>query len=189
MKQAKVLSRAEISRIVAVIEAGNHPDRNKTAFHCTQLAGMRVKEVAALKVGNVYDDDGYVRSQLNLSASQTKGTKSRTVMLNKRLRKALSSYYTQLPSHDPDFPLIYSQKSFGHFSANALCQVFSRIYAAAGIRGASSHSGRRTFITTLASKGVNARVLMALAGHKHLSTTQRYIDVNDDMLKQAAELI
>jgi integrase/recombinase XerD len=29
---------------------------------------------------------------------------------------------------------------------------------------------------------------MTLAGHKHLSTTQRYIDVNDEMLRQAVEL-
>ena len=189
MKKAKVLSRAEISRVVAVIEAGNHPDRNRVAFHCTQLAGMRVKEVAALKVGDVYDDRGSVRNQLNLNANQTKGTKARTVMLNKRLRKVLSSYYTHLPSHDSDFALIYSQKSLGHFSPNALCQVFSRIYAAAGVSGASSHSGRRTFITSLASKGVSARVLMELAGHRHLSTTQRYIDVNDQMLTEAVELV
>jgi integrase/recombinase XerD len=30
---------------------------------------------------------------------------------------------------------------------------------------------------------------MTLAGHKHLSTTQRYIDVNDQMLRKAVELV
>lgn len=30
---------------------------------------------------------------------------------------------------------------------------------------------------------------MTLAGHKHLSTTQRYIDVNDEMLKAAVEVV
>ena len=62
-------------------------------------------------------------------------------------------------------------------------------YERAGIVGASSHSGRRTFITTLANKGVGVRVLMALAGHRHMSTTQRYIDLNDKMLKVAVNLI
>lgn len=28
---------------------------------------------------------------------------------------------------------------------------------------------------------------MTLAGHKHLGTTQRYIDVNDEMLRKAVE--
>ena len=31
-------------------------------------------------------------------------------------------------------------------------------------------------------------VLQELAGHKHLGTTQRYIDVNDDMLRKAVEV-
>ena len=35
---------------------------------------------------------------------------------------------------------------------------------------------------------MQARVLQELAGHKHLGTTQRYIDVNDDMLRKAVEV-
>ena len=58
----------------------------------------------------------------------------------------------------------------------------------ARISGGSSHSGRRSFITKLTHNGVSVKVIMTLAGHKHLSTTQRYIDVNDEMLRQAVEL-
>jgi integrase/recombinase XerD len=94
-------------------------------------------------------------------------------VLSSRLRKLLTEYYQQLPKTDPQFPLIHSQKSYGAFSPNSLCQLFGRMYETAGVRGATSHSGRRTFITKLASKGVSAKVLMTLAGHKHLRTTQR----------------
>ena len=41
----------------------------------------------------------------------------------------------------------------------------------------------------LAKKGVGVKVLMELAGHKHLSIIQRYIEVNDQMLKEAVELL
>ncbi|NPT61435.1 tyrosine-type recombinase/integrase [Paraburkholderia sp. 5N] len=58
-----------------------------------------------------------------------------------------------------------------------------------GIDGASSHSGRRSLITNLASKGVGVRVLMSLAGHSNISTTQAYIDVNDEMQRAAIELV
>ncbi|MBR03239.1 MAG: hypothetical protein CL394_07940 [Acidiferrobacteraceae bacterium] len=44
---------------------------------------------------------------------------------------------------------------------------------------ASSHSGRRQFITTLAEKQVNVRVIQALARHRYLNTTMRYIDINE----------
>jgi len=59
----------------------------------------------------------------------------------------------------------------------------------AGIDGASSHSGRRQFVTELADKGLNARLVQVLARHKHLSTTQRYIDVNENALRNAVELL
>jgi integrase/recombinase XerD len=62
-------------------------------------------------------------------------------------------------------------------------------YVLAGIDDGSSHSGRRTFLTKLSIKGVSARVLQELAGHRNLATTQRYIDVNDEMKRNAIELI
>jgi integrase/recombinase XerD len=70
-----------------------------------------------------------------------------------------------------------------------MCQLLGAIYRQCRIMGASSHSGRRTFITTLASKSVSVRVLALLAGHSSISTTQRYIDVNDDQLRNAVELV
>jgi integrase len=75
------------------------------------------------------------------------------------------------------------------FSANTLCQHFSQLYARAGVEGASSHSGRRFFISALADKGVAMHILMALAGHKNLSTTQRYISLNPNLMRAAVELI
>lgn len=87
-----------------------------------------------------------------------------------------------------DQPLFCTQLGTA-FSANSLCQLFLKLYADCGIKGASSHSGRRTFITKLANTGVNVRLLAALAGHRHISTTQRYIDVNDAQLARAVELI
>ena len=67
--------------------------------------------------------------------------------------------------------------------------LFNRIYKMAGIDGASSHSGRRQFVTQLADRGINARLVQVLARHKHLSTTQRYIDVTENALRNAVELL
>ena len=48
---------------------------------------------------------------------------------------------------------------------------------------------RELGITSLANKGVSVRVLMALASHKNLSTTQRYIELNPSMMRSAVELM
>jgi integrase/recombinase XerD len=76
-----------------------------------------------------------------------------------------------------------------HFSPNTLAQHFYWLYRKAGVSNASSHSGRKTFLTSLASQGVSVFVLASLAGHKSISTTQRYITVNDDVKRRAVELV
>jgi integrase/recombinase XerD len=69
--------------------------------------------------------------------------------------------------------LLVTQKRTA-FSPNTLCQLMNRLYRVAGLDGATSHSGRRWFITKLANSGVGTKVIMTLAGHKHMTTTQRY---------------
>mgnify|MGYP003352471494 FL=1 len=63
------------------------------------------------------------------------------------------------------------------------------IYLRAGMEGATSHSGRRSMLTTLAQRGVGVRVLAELAGHRDIRVTQRYLDGNDAMLRSAADLV
>lgn len=88
----------------------------------------------------------------------------------------------------PEASLLQSQKG-KPFSANTLCRLFGRLYEQACINGASSHSGRRWFITRLAHSRVSLKVIMQLVGHKNLSTTQHYIEVTDDMMRRAVELL
>ena len=69
-----------------------------------------------------------------------------------------------------------------------MAQHFHDLFKRVGIAGASSHSMRRSFITNLATKGIGVRVLVSLAGHRSIAVTQKYIDVNDDMMRNAVEL-
>lgn len=187
MKQAKTLTAQELRQALGQAALSRHAQRNKAMLLLTHLAGMRVGEVAALRVGDVLDATGNVRSELRLEAHQTKGQVGRTVFVNERLQKELAAYARTLRSNDTAAPFFVTQKRTA-FSANTLTQHFGELYARAGLEGATSHSGRRTFITNLAAQGVSVRVLAALAGHRSIQTTQRYIDVNDNMLRNAVEL-
>jgi site-specific recombinase XerD len=46
-----------------------------------------------------------------------------------------------------------------------------------------------TFITALAEGQINVRVIQALARHKHVNTTMRYVDINDVKLHNAVEIV
>lgn len=188
MKQAQVLNEIEFKRVVAMVRDGKHRMRNEVALCISFWVGLRVCEIAALKVSDVYEADGTVKEVVNLLANQTKGSNSRQVIINQKMQKLLRVYWLQAQSYCFDGPLLPSQKSQKHFSSNSLCQLFWRIYKNAGLSNASSHSGRRTFITKLANASVNAKAIMTLAGHKNLSTTQRYIEVNHEQLVKIMNL-
>jgi integrase/recombinase XerD len=190
MKQAKLLTPAEYKRLAAVVDSLRHSTRNHTAVALSFYAGLRACEIAALRIGDVFDTQGQPKDTIYLSAAQTKGSESCTVLVNKRLRQQLARYAAQYPKHvlKPTAPLLFSAKG-GGFSAQTVVNLFQRLYRFAAIDGASSHSGRRQFVTELADKGINARIVQALARHKHLSTTQRYIDINDNKLRAAIELL
>lgn len=188
-KQAKTLNTTELRKVLDHVATRKHAIRNRALVMTTFLSGMRVGEVASLRYKDVVDIDGAVRNEIRLTAEQTKGNEARVVFVNEKLRKELGHYLCVYKATDVNSKLFYSQKRTSDgFTANTLTQFFHFLYRRAGLDGASSHSGRRTFITNLASKGVGVRVLMSLSGHKNISTTQAYIDVNDDMKRKAVEL-
>jgi len=137
---------------------------------------------------DVLNEDRTIKKEIRLSASQTKGDQGRVVFIPQKLRDEFANYSKTRQLFNPEVPFFHSSNRLG-FTPNTLCQWFFWTYKRAGLNNASSHSGRRSFITSLAVKGVGVRVLASLAGHKSIAVTQRYIDVNDEMKRNAVELI
>ncbi len=189
MPQAKSLTIAEFERVLKSLSNGRYSARDRAMLLLSFWSGMRVGEIAALKIGDVLSSDGNIKEEIRLKAEQTKGSKGRTVMIGSRLSQELAIYVATIPIQELNAPLFFSQKSSESFNPNALAQKFRRMFEKAGIDGATSHSGRRTFITQLASKGIGVRVLQSLAGHRSIATTQLYIDVNDEMKRHAVNMI
>jgi integrase/recombinase XerD len=188
MAQALTLEDAQIKRVKRYLKTRKHSVRDCTIFAFAFNTGLRAKELATLCVGDVYDSQMTVRDLFTLQRHQTKGDRTRTVFINQSLKNTLDQYKVHLINSEPSMPLFTSQKG-GHFSANTMCQLFLNVFSDCGLKGASSHTPRRTFITRLANKGIGVRVLAELAGHSSIAVTQRYIDVNDTQLAQAVELV
>lgn len=188
-KQAKVLDEAEFKRALAVAGATRLSTRNTLLLQMSHWAGARACELASLRVGDVQNDDGSIVDVVTLQGWQTKGFNRARMFLGQRLRRAIAAYLAARPwlAARPNRQLFYSQKGDG-LTTQAIINLFAKLYADTGIKGASSHSGRRTFITNMAERGVNPRVIQALARHSSLSTTMLYMDVNDTKLRNAVEL-
>ena len=188
MKQARTLTDKQIKIVYAHCSTRRYAARDRAIVAVSFMAGLRAKEIAALTIDNVRSEDGKIREEFVLSKEQTKGRKTRRVFLSQKLRQELELYFREVKLRKGCFALFQSQKGKA-FSANTMCQLFLNIYSHCGIEGASSHSGRRSLLTKLASKGVGVRVLAEIAGHSSITITQRYLDANDEQMRAAVELV
>jgi integrase/recombinase XerD len=188
MSQAKTLTSQELEQVLSYMASRKFALRNQLMLLTGYWSGLRVGEIASLRIRDVINSDGKVKGEVRLSADQTKGDHARTVFISQRLQSELQLYINMRQPLSPDAPLFVTATG-RPFSANLLSQHFFWQFKRAGIEGASSHSMRRSFITNLANKGIGVRVLAGLAGHRSIAVTQRYIDVNDDMLRRAVELV
>jgi len=189
-KQAKVLNNTEVRKVLDYVATRKHSSRNRALVMMMFNTGMRVSEVASLRIRDVMDTDGNIKNEIRLLAENTKTNEARTVFVNEKLRKELQQYAKLLVNINSNCKFFYSQKRDSDgFTANTLTQHFHYLYKRVGLDGASSHSSRRTFITTLANKGIGVRVIMGLSGHKALSSVQCYIDCNSELMRNAVEMV
>jgi integrase/recombinase XerD len=189
MRQAKVLTKEQIKKVLKVCQLTRHEDRNRFIVYLSFLSGMRAIEIANLRVNNVVNAENEVLDTIALDKTQTKGNKGQTVYVGKALRKEIAVYFKKFPHllNNKEGSLIKTQK--GKTTSATIQYVFKQLYELANIPNATSHSGRRSFITELSEKGVSVRVIQELARHSSLQTTQRYIDVSVPKLKGAVDLI
>jgi integrase/recombinase XerD len=100
MAQASVLTDTEIRRVFRIIATTRHAERNRLAFALSIYAGLRIGEIATLTVGDVATANCDVRSEIKLRAHQTKGSKGRTVILSRRVRKEIGFFLKNLSKRD-----------------------------------------------------------------------------------------
>ena len=103
---------------------------------------------------------------------------ARRIPLHAELKKALKRYHKELGQ--PRMGAVLRSQRGQRLTAASVVNWFGSTYRELGLIGCSSHSGRRTFITTsarvLAKTGGSLRDIQELAGHRALTTTERYIE-------------
>lgn len=68
MAQASTLTDSDIRRVFRIIETTRHAGRNRLASILSIYAGMRIGEIAALKIDDVATTQGEVRHEIKLDA-------------------------------------------------------------------------------------------------------------------------
>ena len=166
-----ILSKAEVKALLEAPKNLKHRAMLATMYG----AGLRVSEVARLKVGDL-DRERHV-----IWVRGGKGHKDRQVMLAEPLRDLLAACWRRkrptewlFPGAKPDCPI----------ATNSVFRACEQAARKAGVsKPIHPHSLRHAFATHLLDEGVNLLVIQALLGHTHLKTTARYLHLSDSVVR------
>ncbi len=160
--------------------------RNRVMILLMLDAGLRVNEVANLKISDLWFRDGPVTS-LIISIVISKNNTERIVPLTPRLQKSIEylnkGYWLhfEMKFEDPAFTASRRTKPI---TTRQIQRIVEQVSFQALGKKIHPHMLRHTFATRLMRK-TNIRVVQQLLGHKALTSTQVYTHPNNDDLTDA----
>lgn len=188
-KQAKILSEDDLEDLLIYASATRNPIRNRVIVLLSAKAGLRAGEIAQLTWDMVVGPTGAVGIVIELYDHAAKKQSGRVIPMHKHLRDALIDL--RGVSRPTGF-VVVSERG-GAMTPLSIVVWFYRAFKNIGLKGCSSHSGRRTFVTRAArivhKAGGSLRDVQLLAGHRSIQATQRYIDGDTDAQRKLVSMI
>lgn len=149
-------------------------------------AGLRAGEMRALE----WADISFAKQQVRVARNDwrghvtaTKGNRERHVPLTPRLLSALQSHRHLRGGR------VLTQADGAPLAEHMLTDLLRRVARRANVRYRGVHVLRHTFCSHLAMRGAPMRAIQELAGHRDLSTTQRYMHLSPSALTDAIRLL
>lgn len=174
---AKALEPGDVRLLLTHVEGQRHKIRNRVLILLSFKAGLRACEMSGLEWPMVLASDDRIADQIVILHNIAKRGSGRRIPLHPELRTALQLLHRH--EQKPFVGHVIRSERGERLTARSVVNWFRSTYNELGLLGCSSHSGRRTFITTsariLAKTGGSLRDIQELAGHQALTTTERYI--------------
>jgi len=183
-RESTFLTREEIRLVLKMPDRRTLQGRRDFALLLLMVSsGLRASEICGLSVG---DFETY-RSQ-KVFQVLGKGGKIRRVPIHSRAMAAIRAYWDAagLNGQPDDAPVFHNLGIHGPYEAGRLTYraircLIERIAKAALIgRRISAHTFRHTFAVSLLDAGTDLRTLQDLLGHRHITTSERYLHSSDE---------
>ena len=177
----RVLSPEEVARLLSLPDEGDRfGERDRAILEMFYATGLRVSELASLRLEDVHFDSGYIRCT-------GKGNKTRVVPFGDRARRALEGYLKhsrqKFVNEQSDRTLFLTIRGTG-FSRKGLWKMIKG-YAAKAVpnKTVSPHTLRHSFASHLLANGAPLRVIQEMLGHADIATTQVYTHIDQGRLR------
>ncbi len=164
IKPPRILSKLEYR---ALRDACRNDVRISAIVELMLQTGIRIGEVANLRLEDYHGNEIYIRP--------FESHESRTIPLNKAAKEALERYLAQRPKVKEQ--TIFITKTGRPFLVRNIRSAIERYFEIAGIKNAKVNDLRHTWVYHHLAAGTPITTIAKLAGHKRISTTERYLNL------------
>jgi integrase/recombinase XerD len=181
----EVLTIEEVELIINSIPSDTAKGkRDRAMLELLYSCGLRVSELTALRLSDMFFGEGYIRVM-------GKGSKQRLVPIGNVARERIMLYMDERKSKDSKNQDILFLSNRG--KALTRVMVFYVIRDAverAGIeKSVSPHIFRHSFATHLLAGGASIRQVQEMLGHESIETTEIYTHLDTSRLRETVEKI
>ncbi len=178
----EVLSTREVDLMEEAIDTEKwEGTRNRAIIEVLFACGLRVSELVALRLSDLFPAEGYIRVT-------GKGAKERLVPISESALDELRSWFSTRDTmyiHPGEEDYVFLNRRGRHLTRTMILIIVKGAAAAAGItRTVSPHTLRHSFATALLQGGADLRAIQQMLGHEHIDTTQIYTHVDTTTLRR-----
>ena len=172
----------DLDEIQLLFESGLLTIAHRCLFGICLYTAARINEACTLRRADVFDKSRRVRPSLIIRKSNSKGKlATRCVPIGEDLRALLTEYN---PPTNQWF-LFPGRHGQGHIRPDSASRILREAMNRIGLEGASTHSFRRTALTTMNNSGIPLRIIQAVSGHRSLEVLEEYLAVGDEQVRGA----
>ncbi|MFG0447423.1 MULTISPECIES: tyrosine-type recombinase/integrase [Vibrio] len=215
--KAKSLTNSQVKKLLSRCQLMQNAELKRLVL-ALSFSTLRVSELAQITVDHVIMPTGKIKDEIYLRASLCKRRKPRSIWLSKLAKQIIQEWidyrksrqwattfddsYQQL---NPLSKLVlnnrgrcYSMKRntrvnqagerVDYQACDVLELMIRNIYKRCGMKGCSSHTGRRSYASNMNALGIELTAIQRTLGHSEPSMSLEYIDISANQLSKAAEL-
>ena len=145
--------------------------RDRAMFTLMLRCGLRIGEIAAMQLSDLYLDEDFPRLLV-----RGKGSRQRTVYLSAQAERALRDYLLTRPSATSEY--VFLSYQLDGLSTTAIHKRLMRYREQAGL-ALTAHQFRHSFANDLLNADVPVTTIQKLMGHRWIESTQTYVQAND----------
>jgi integrase/recombinase XerD len=179
----KFLTVGEVEALLGAPDPSKpHGTRDRAMLEVLYGSGLRVSELATLRLAEINRDDGFL-------VCRGKGGKERIVPLGRSACEAVDRYLAEVrPRLDPGGAReeLFLSRRGRLFTRQGLWKLLRQHAAKAGLDAAriTPHVLRHSFATHLLERGADLRSVQLMLGHSRITTTQIYTHVSRERLRR-----